>query len=204
MAKSWAAGKSDPSRDCAWRGGGGREPVRGAQGSVCAGWCEGRQGSCCGIASPTMPGVKEWVTAVFDDFGVERSEVVGDEVIALDAAFREGRAFCRSPGTGSNCIGRAPTAHTKLPADGVRAWATRVPATGSASTQSAVLCTLRSRRALPGDPRVMEIWALKTSTSSSTWVTARRARIFAALAPLITNWPKPATRSQWNPESGRN
>ena len=40
-----------------------------------------------GVASSSMPGVKEWITAVFGDFGVERSEIVGDEVIALDASF---------------------------------------------------------------------------------------------------------------------
>jgi N-acetylglucosamine kinase-like BadF-type ATPase len=55
-----------------------------------------------------MPGVKEWVTTVFDDFGVERSEVVGDEVIALDGAFKGGPGILQIAGTGSNCIGRAP------------------------------------------------------------------------------------------------
>src|ERR1035438_6292257 len=39
-----------------------------------------------GVASASMPGTAEWITAVFNDFAVERSEVVGDEVIALDAA----------------------------------------------------------------------------------------------------------------------
>ena len=61
-----------------------------------------------GVASATMPGVKEWITAVFDDYGVERSEVVGDEVIALDGAFKGGPGILQIAGTGSNCIGRAP------------------------------------------------------------------------------------------------
>jgi N-acetylglucosamine kinase-like BadF-type ATPase len=61
-----------------------------------------------GVASATMPGVAEWITAVFDDFAVERSEVVGDEVIALDAAFRGGPGILQIAGTGSNTIGRAP------------------------------------------------------------------------------------------------
>src|SRR5579863_4080563 len=61
-----------------------------------------------GVASASMPGVKEWITTVFDDFGVERSEVVGDEVIALDGAFRGGLGILQIAGTGSNCIGRAP------------------------------------------------------------------------------------------------
>jgi glucosamine kinase len=61
-----------------------------------------------GVASSSMPGVKEWITAVFGDFGVERSEIVGDEVIALDGAFKGGPGILQIAGTGSNCIGRAP------------------------------------------------------------------------------------------------
>ena len=61
-----------------------------------------------GVASATMPGVTEWIDAVFADFAVERSEVVGDEVIALDAAFRGGPGILQIAGTGSNTIGRAP------------------------------------------------------------------------------------------------
>jgi len=61
-----------------------------------------------GVASATMPGVQEWITAVFHDFAVERSEVVGDEVIALDAAFHGGPGILQIAGTGTNCIGRAP------------------------------------------------------------------------------------------------
>jgi len=64
--------------------------------------------ACCGVASATMPGVKEWIDAVFRDFSVERSEVVGDEVIALDAAFHGGPGILQIAGTGSNTIGRAP------------------------------------------------------------------------------------------------
>lgn len=61
-----------------------------------------------GVASATMPGVAEWIATVFRDFGVERSEVVGDEVIALDAAFKGGPGILQIAGTGTNCIGRAP------------------------------------------------------------------------------------------------
>lgn len=61
-----------------------------------------------GVASASMPGVPEWIQAVFADFGVERSEVVGDEVIALDAAFKGGPGILQIAGTGTNCIGRAP------------------------------------------------------------------------------------------------
>lgn len=69
---------------------------------------QGVRAASAGVASATMPGVKEWITAVFDDFGVERSEVVGDEVIALDGAFKGGPGILQIAGTGSNCIGRSP------------------------------------------------------------------------------------------------
>jgi glucosamine kinase len=66
------------------------------------------QAASAGVASATMPGVPEWINAVFADFGVKRSEVVGDEVIALDAAFKGGPGILQIAGTGTNCIGRAP------------------------------------------------------------------------------------------------
>ena len=59
-----------------------------------------------GVASASMPGVSEWITDVFRDFGIDNSEVVGDEVIALDAAFHGGPGILQIAGTGSNCIGR--------------------------------------------------------------------------------------------------
>jgi N-acetylglucosamine kinase-like BadF-type ATPase len=65
------------------------------------------QAASAGVASASMPGVAEWVAAVLQDFGVERWEVVGDEVIALDAAFRGGPGILQIAGTGSNTIGRA-------------------------------------------------------------------------------------------------
>ncbi|HEY2860399.1 MAG TPA: BadF/BadG/BcrA/BcrD ATPase family protein [Terracidiphilus sp.] len=81
-----------------------------------------------GVASATMPGVPEWIQTVFADFGVERSEVVGDEVIALDAAFKGGAGILQIAGTGTNCIGRAP--------DGGReaagGWSSRLGDEGSA------------------------------------------------------------------------
>ena len=69
---------------------------------------KGVRAACCGVASVSMPGITEWITAVFNDFGVERSEIVGDEVIALDAAFQGGPGILQIAGTGSNTIGRAP------------------------------------------------------------------------------------------------
>jgi N-acetylglucosamine kinase-like BadF-type ATPase len=75
----------------------------------------GVSAACCGVASCSLPGIVEWIGAVLQDFGAERCEVVGDEVIALDAAFQGGPGILQIAGTGSNTIGRAP--------DGSREWA---------------------------------------------------------------------------------
>ncbi|HEX3893375.1 MAG TPA: BadF/BadG/BcrA/BcrD ATPase family protein [Terracidiphilus sp.] len=64
--------------------------------------------ACVGLASSKMPGVSEWVLGVLGEFGVRNAEVVGDEVVALDAAFKGGPGILQIAGTGTNCIGRAP------------------------------------------------------------------------------------------------
>jgi N-acetylglucosamine kinase-like BadF-type ATPase len=64
--------------------------------------------ACCGVASASLPGTVEWITGVLREFGAERCEVVGDEIIALDAAFQGGPGILQIAGTGSNTIGRAP------------------------------------------------------------------------------------------------
>ena len=61
-----------------------------------------------GVASSKMPGVAEWIHGVLQQFGVMRVEIVGDEVVALDGAFKGGPGILQIAGTGSNCIGRAP------------------------------------------------------------------------------------------------
>jgi N-acetylglucosamine kinase-like BadF-type ATPase len=68
----------------------------------------GVHASSVGMASVSQPGTVEWISSVLQEFGIERCEVVGDEVIALDAAFRGGPGILQIAGTGSNTIGRAP------------------------------------------------------------------------------------------------
>ena len=144
------------------------------------------QGACCGVASASLPGIHEWITAVFNDFGVERSEVVGDEVIALDAAFHGGPGILQIAGTGSNTIGRA--------ADGSResagGWSSRLGDEGSGywiGTQSL-------RRALHAydreEPtmilkRVGEIWGTPDIDDLINVGDGTPAPDFAALAPVI-------------------
>ncbi|MGA3370765.1 MAG: BadF/BadG/BcrA/BcrD ATPase family protein [Terracidiphilus sp.] len=144
-----------------------------------------------GVASATMPGVAEWITAVFDDFRVERSEVVGDEVIALDAAFRGGPGILQIAGTGSNTIGRAP--------DGSRecagGWSSRLGDEGSGYW----IGLHAVRRALhaydqmldQAEPpqillKVGEIWGTPTLEDLVNLGDSTPGPDFAALAPAIS------------------
>lgn len=140
-----------------------------------------------GVASASMPGVKEWITAVFHDCHVERSEVVGDEVIALDAAFRGGPGILQIAGTGSNTIGRAP--------DGSRecagGWSSHLGDEGSG-----YWIGLHSvRRALKAYDReqptqilkkVGEIWGTATLSDLVNLGDSTPGPDFAALAPVIS------------------
>jgi N-acetylglucosamine kinase-like BadF-type ATPase len=147
---------------------------------------KGIRAASAGVASATMPGVTEWITAVFNDFGVERSEIVGDEVIALDAAFRGGPGILQIAGTGSNTIGRAP--------DGSRecagGWSSRLGDQGSG-----YWIGLHSvRRALTAHDReepsqvletVGRIWGTPTIDELVNLGDSTPGPDFAALAPAI-------------------
>lgn len=139
-----------------------------------------------GVASATMPGVTEWITAVLRDFHVGHSEVVGDEVIALDAAFQGGPGILQIAGTGSNCIGRAP--------DGSResagGWSSRLGDEGSGYW----IGVNSVRRALHAYDReeptkilekVAEIWGTPTLDALVNLGDSTPGPDFAALAPAM-------------------
>ena len=142
--------------------------------------------ACCGVASASMPGITEWITAVFANFAVEHSEVVGDEVIALDAAFKGGPGILQIAGTGSNTIGRA--------ADGSResagGWSSRLGDEGSGYW----IGLHAVRRALHAydreqPTRVLEkigvIWGTPTVDDLVNLGDSTPGPDFAALAPAI-------------------
>lgn len=139
-----------------------------------------------GVASATMPGVKEWITAVFDDFGITRSEVVGDEVIALDGAFKGGPGILQIAGTGSNCIGRSP--------DGGResagGWSSRLGDEGS-GYWIGLQAVRRGLKALDREEpsrilaTVGTIWGTKTLEELVNLGDSTPGPDFAALAPAI-------------------
>ncbi len=142
--------------------------------------------ACCGMASPTMPGVQEWVAAVFRDFQIERFEIVGDEVIALDAAFHGGPGILQIAGTGSNTVGRAP--------DGSReragGWSSRLGDEGS-GYWIGVNALRRALRAYDREQpteilkRVGELWGTRTLDELINLGDGTPGPDFAALAPVV-------------------
>jgi N-acetylglucosamine kinase-like BadF-type ATPase len=142
--------------------------------------------ACCGVASATMPGVAEWIEAVFRDFKVEFSEIVGDEVIALDAAFRGGAGILQIAGTGSNTVGRAP--------DGSRecagGWSSRLGDEGS-GYWIGVNALRRALHAYDREQpteilnRVAAIWGTSTMEDLINLGDSTPGPDFAALAPVI-------------------
>ena len=139
-----------------------------------------------GVASSTMPGVKEWITAVLNEFGVTTIEIVGDEVIALDAAFKGGPGILQIAGTGSNTVGRAPDG-SRQSAGG---WSSRLGDEGSGYW----IGVNSLRRALHAYDReepqrvldtVAAIWGVKTIDELVNIGDGTPAPDFAALAPAI-------------------
>lgn len=147
---------------------------------------KGVDAACCGVASASMPGIPEWITAVFNDFGVARSEVVGDHIIALDAAFQGGPGILQIAGTGSNCVGRAPDG-TLETAGG---WSSRLGDEGS-GYWIGINSIRRALHALDREdpcqviPAVMKIWGTKDMDEFIDLGDGTPPPDFAALAPVI-------------------
>ena len=75
-----------------------RQPLRGAIARTCI-----------GTSGASAPAVRAWMRAAFAEAVGGELLLLGDEVIALDAAFRGQRGVLAIAGTGSNIVGRAGT-----------------------------------------------------------------------------------------------
>lgn len=140
-----------------------------------------------GVASATMPGVPEWIGVVVRQFGIARFEVVGDHVIALDAAFKGGPGILQIAGTGTNCIGRAPDGSSET----AGGWSSRLGDAGSGYW----IGLHAVRRALTAydreEPtRILEtvggIWGTSTIDELVNVGDSTPGPDFAALAPVIS------------------
>ncbi|HUB30001.1 MAG TPA: BadF/BadG/BcrA/BcrD ATPase family protein [Terracidiphilus sp.] len=147
---------------------------------------KGVASACVGLASSKMPGVREWVMGVLEEFGVVNAELVGDEVVALDGAFKGGPGILQIAGTGTNCIGRAPDGSW----ESAGGWSSRLGDEGSGYW----IGLHAVRRALKAydreEPsRVLEavgrIWGTKTIDELVNVGDGTPGPDFAALAPEI-------------------
>jgi glucosamine kinase len=142
----------------------------------------------CGVASATMPGITEWITAVFNDFRVARSEVVGDHIIALDAAFHGGPGILQIAGTGTNTIGRAHDGAF----ESAGGWSSRLGDEGS-GYWIGLHAIRRALNAYDRDEptqilkKVGEIWGTPTMDQLINVGDGTPAPDFAALAPAINS-----------------
>jgi N-acetylglucosamine kinase-like BadF-type ATPase len=139
-----------------------------------------------GVASVSMPGTVEWITAVFNDFSIARSEVVGDEVIALDAAFRGGPGILQIAGTGSNTIGRAPDGSQET----AGGWSSRLGDEGSGywiglNSLRRALHAYDRQQPTQIIQRVSELWGTPNLNDFINVGNGTPPPDFAALAPLI-------------------
>lgn len=143
--------------------------------------------ACVGVASAKLPGVQEWILGVLGEFGVRSAEIVGDEVIALDAAFKGGAGILQIAGTGSNCIGRAPDGNR----EGAGGWSSRLGDEGSGYW----IGLHAIRRALNAYDReeptrvletVSQIWGISTLDELVNVGDGTPGPDFAALAPAIS------------------
>jgi len=142
--------------------------------------------ACCGVASARLPGVHEWINAVLREFRVQRSEVVGDEVIALDAAFHGGPGILQIAGTGANTVGRAPDGGR----EGAGGWSSRLGDKGS-GYWIGLHAVRRALHALDCEEpteiltRVGEVWNTPTIDQLAQFGDSTPGPDFAALAPVI-------------------
>jgi glucosamine kinase len=142
----------------------------------------------CGVASATMPGITEWITAVFNDFRVARSEVVGDHIIALDAAFHGGPGILQIAGTGTNTIGRAQDGAIET----AGGWSSRLGDEGS-GYWIGLHAIRRALNAYDRDEptqilkKVGEIWGTPTMDQFINVGDGTPSPDFAALAPAINS-----------------
>jgi N-acetylglucosamine kinase-like BadF-type ATPase len=147
----------------------------------------GVDAACCGVASVSMPGITEWITAVFNDFGVKRSDIVGDQIIALDAAFHGGPGILQIAGTGSNTVGRAPDGLY----EGAGGWSSRLGDEGS-GYWIGLHAVRRALRAYDhGQPtdilkRVGEKWGTHDIDELVNLGDGTPGPDFAALAPIVS------------------
>lgn len=161
--------------------------LRGLLGSLFAqAGVEGAQAATVGLAGAGMPGVAASIEAVLRNFGIPLCEVIGDEVIALDAAFRGGVGILQIAGTGSNTIGRAANGSRETSGG----WGSRLGDEGSGywiGLHSVRRALLAYDRGLPTQilDQVGALWGTSTIEELVNIGDKTPGPDFAALTPIV-------------------
>ncbi len=142
--------------------------------------------ACIGVASAYVPGTAEWIIEVLEGLAVQQIEVVGDEVIALDAAFHGGPGILQIAGTGSNTIGRAPDGSR----EGAGGYSSRLGDEGSGywiglHAVRRALNAYDREEPTPILDRVGALWGTSSVQELVGFGDSTPGPDFAALAPLV-------------------
>ena len=142
--------------------------------------------SCVGLAGLSAKGVREWMMGALGKRVGGEIEIVGDEVVALDAAFEGGAGVLVMAGTGSNVIGRCADGK-KFGAGG---WGPVLGDEGSGYWigLEGVRAALRAEdRGVPSCllHEILGHWGLKELGELVAMANGRPSPDFAGLAPVV-------------------
>lgn len=143
--------------------------------------------ACVGLAGAAQPEITEAAHRILSDLVSGEIEVVGDMVIALEAAFGGGPGVIMIAGTGSIAYGRNPAGETAR----AGGWGFAVSDEGSGHWigRSAVAAALRIQDQSPAGNRLLEgilkAWQLATQERLVLVANAMPPPDFAALFPAV-------------------
>jgi len=144
------------------------------------------QSACVGMAGVTLPDVIQSVSQAVAEITGSRVEVVGDMVVALEAAFNGGPGAITVAGTGSICFGRNDRGETAR----AGGWGPAVSDEGSGDWigRAAVAAAMRAHDSGQHTallPAIMDAWRLATREDLCRMANSSPPADFAALFPSV-------------------
>jgi glucosamine kinase len=142
--------------------------------------------TCLGIAGSVSESVRMWGVNTLRGLVSGEILLVGDEEIALDAAFHGGPGILVIAGTGSNVIGRCTNGTCFTPEVGDRCWAMRVRANGLGWRRCALDCERRTAASKPVcSARSSRFWNLRDLGELVSKGNQRARPDFASLTKVV-------------------
>jgi glucosamine kinase len=147
--------------------------------------------TCIGISGYSIPAVREWASRTLTEVVGGAVQVCGDEVIALDAAFRRGPGILVIAGTGSQVVGRCSDG-SRFTAGG---WGPGIGDEGSGFWIGKELLREAYRAVDRGEDlgtrlqdAICVAWGLTAVEEIVGYANAQPAPDFAALAPVVMSF----------------